>query len=610
MSADTPVCIEPETWERNLAALREVDPDTAARVSAVRLPPAVQPCVARDGTATYRITGADGHAHWFGGTSAPTISAPAFLSRFEPGGGNVFLYGIGSGAEVSLLLDRLEPHRGVLVFERDAVQMSLALRLRNFAGAIRTRRLVVLLSAEHNLESELGRFLAGHEGYACPDRILIWPWLERPQVRELQAILERIAARTASRRQAAIAEIQAAFPKRQPRPLPLRPSLAIVALQSGPWIETWAQEAADAARQLGCVAEIVAPFDPTKCTNLFLAKKLHLCDPELVVALRTSRPMLAGVLAPAVPIVTWIDTPLGPEHAPDRLGPADSVAVTTEAGREAVMATGLADWRAAVVPRWLTPHADTGTESARTHDVAIIHDLVSSDPERAGLKLNTHKVLWSIVASEIAGDPDAFDGLRAEEYLARAESVVGMAIEDPTARVEFIRRIREQLGPSILASAAARGAATAGATVHSWGYGWSESEGVTVRGPVQTTSIIAQHLFRYKLMVSIPAGLDVGPEVFAAIAAKAVVIRRRTPRDSQAGGMAALFAEGREYVGFSGLTELTAVVRDLLSDDARRAAIAEAALERARREHTMAQRMQTILELARAVAQRAGEAKG
>lgn len=608
MSADTPVCIEPETCERNLAALREVDPDTAARLIAIRLPPGVQPCVARDGTTTYRITGPDGRAHWFGGTSAPTISAPAFLSRFEPGGGNVFLYGIGSGAELSVLLDRLEPHRGVLVFESDAVQLSLALRLRDFAGAIRTHRLVVLLSGHDELETALGRFLDGHEGYGCPDRILIWPWLEPRQVREIQATLERIAARTASRRHAALAEIQATFAKRRPKALPLRPKLAVVALQPGPWIQQWAEEAADAARQLGCAAEVVAPFNPTKCTNLCIAKWLNLIDPELVLALGASRAMMAGVLAPAVPIVTWLDASHGSEHMPDRLGPADSVAVTTAAARDALMAAGVGDWRTAVVPRWLTPHGDTEAADIRSCDVAIIHDVVSTEPERAGLKLNTHKVLWAQVAREIAARPDLFDAPKAEEYLARAEAAVGMAIDDRTARIEFVRKIRDQLGPSIVACAAARYVASVGATVHAWGVGWSESDGVRPRGAVRITSSLAEDLSNSKVMISIPVSADVGPEVFAAISAKAVVVRRSTQGDAAAGGMAALFAEGQEYVGFACLTELAAIVRDLLSDDARRASIAEAALDRARRDHVMTRRMEAILELARAAAARAAKA--
>ncbi len=594
--------IDPTILRRNLDALREIDPAAADLFAALPVPAGATACRGRDGSATFRLVREDGREHWLGGTSAPTVSAPALLSGFDAGSGNVLLFGIGHGTEVSLLLRRIEPHRGVLVLEPDAAAAALALRLHDYTDAIRRRRLVILPAAMNDAEARLTEFLLRHEGYCCPERVLVWPWQDPVTIPSVRGLVERAAAAAGQERARAIADLHARWRQHPPAELPARPRVAVVALMAAPPVWDWAERAVAGLREIGCAAEEFVVRSPIDCHVARLAGRLDAFQPDWALAIRASRNMLGSAVPPGVPIVSWLD-PIGPDAKAlaANLGPFDSIAVTSATLGRRLTEAGLPAERLAVVPLAAQPTDEPPPpDHERPYDVVMLCDVAPPDPEALGLRLHTQQVLWRETAAIIRREAESFTSDRAEAVLAAAEQRAKMAIREPEVRQAFCNAIAEALGPAVVAVEAVQQMLAAGLCVHVWGTGWESHPGAKScrRGPLPSPEETRVILSQTKSYVCIDINGFVGSDLFDAITCGAVVIWRRHPQDATDGGLGTLFAEGTDYLAFRTAQELVASCRKIISGDEIRSDVAASAMSRLRREHAFAQRVRKLSSLA------------
>jgi hypothetical protein len=185
-------------FENNLFALSKYQPEGIDRLRESCGPLTLCPARGRDGAATFAWTDEGGLTQWLGRTTMPTVRAAALADAFQAGDGNVLLAGFGQGAEVDLLLKRFAPHQAVMVVEDCPWAAACVLKLYDFSAALRGGRLLVFSGAD--AWQTLEQFLAHHDGYLEPQRILSWPWFNAQQATEVSQRLKAINARLAAHR--------------------------------------------------------------------------------------------------------------------------------------------------------------------------------------------------------------------------------------------------------------------------------------------------------------------------------------------------------------------------------------------------------------------------
>lgn len=598
MDADHAAPIDPGVFERNLAALRDVDPATAERLATVPIPPAVTPCRGRDGAWTFRIAGDDGREHWLGGTSAPSVSAPAMLSAFDAGSGNILLFEIGQGAEVARLLTDLGRHRGVLVIEADPLRAALAFRLHDYAADIRSMRLALLLAPFAEAEERLTDFLLRHDGYCYPERMLVWPWEEPARVPLLRAIIERAATAATRDRAQKLTTIQAEWPCGLPTELASPPRLAVVGLMATRIVADWVGQAASAARELGWAAEAVALRGPGECHVLHYAEAINRFRPDLILAVRTGRCGLEAAIPPGIPVTSWLD-PVGPAADSIRtaLGQADIVATTSAGLRHRLTEAGIAEDQLCVVPLAASAVGELLADGEdRPYDAIVVGDVISARPTDSGVELHTQQSLWRECLRAIEANPDGFADEKAESLLSDAERRLGIQIREPDVRDAFVSIIRETLGPSAVMTGTLRSLVKTGLRIGVYGAGWHHYADLKAFHLGTDLDLCdATSAFRAaKAYVRIGTTAEVDARTLDAAASGVPVLWREHRGDREAGGIATMFDEGIEYLAFRTASDLARKCRNLIFDSKLRRSIGAAAAARSRREHGMTHRIQRL----------------
>ncbi len=129
---------------KNIEALQPLQPELAKRLQASTISDSMQSTIGRDGSPVV-VLGADAHRiEWLGGSSMPSISAPAALSGFVDHGSNVALPSVGTGYECAHLLQRLLPHEAVFVCEANTERLAAALCVVDLAEQLAGGRLIFL----------------------------------------------------------------------------------------------------------------------------------------------------------------------------------------------------------------------------------------------------------------------------------------------------------------------------------------------------------------------------------------------------------------------------------------------------------------------------------
>lgn len=213
-----------DVWRRSHAALRDVQPAVARWIEGCE-PRGLTPVAALDGFPTYRLAGDP--PRWYAGTAVPLERARPLVDSYYPGELNATLPSLGSGAELTLLLERLGPRKAVFVFEPDPEAVVAVLRRVDVSRDL--ARLRCILVPPLDVDAFLLQLLDAHPGLLPPGNILrVWGVTEA-RLASLRDTCVRVAAEIGARRDRRTEHLLAAPPP--PRD-PAR--LAIVAWSDDP----------------------------------------------------------------------------------------------------------------------------------------------------------------------------------------------------------------------------------------------------------------------------------------------------------------------------------------------------------------------------------------
>lgn len=466
-----------ERFAANLAALRSVAPGLAETLAAQAVPPTVQPTRGRDGTPTYLVTEPDGRRSWFGGTSMPTLSAPAILERSEAGRESTLLPCIGSGMEVRLLLERIEPHCAVFAYEPDPLQLALALRLHDLAGALADGRLILLGGPD--LAAALLGFFEQHLAYEFPTRIVRSPEFSTGQVQTIKAEVES-AGRTVAGRQAAKALAAANTLRSRAACDPSAPPrVAIVTVDPRPAACEDVRRLAATAEHMGWPAATCAPDHPARCHIVARLETIARHKADLVLCCHTFGGRIEPFLPEPLGAVTWF----GPaarlsaalsEGVPKRGLHLASTPYQAQVLREAGLPAERVDvLEVGVDALAITPlAADDPACAPFACDVAILCDVADL---RAACHVSeeSQQRLFEAILHAAPSWAETYVPDHAEGILSAAEQRCDRSLKDDRIRAGFIGLIRDVIAPSVLARLAVERLVRQGLNVRVWGDGWS-----------------------------------------------------------------------------------------------------------------------------------------
>ncbi|HPD29728.1 MAG TPA: glycosyltransferase [Phycisphaerae bacterium] len=596
---DTPN-LDPLILERNLAALREVDPELAQRLA--DLPdasgPPPMPARTRDGRLSFRLKQSDGWMTWFGRTSIPGVRAAALLDRFDAGRANVFFPGMGEGSEVEMLLPRLGAHRAIFVWEPDPVNLKLALRLHDLAAAISAKRLVLMTSGLGQLADALYQWLMRNPGHLCPNQMMMFPWQTPAEIAPIRFAVEQAYQRTERDRQTALAQVHHRW---RTMPHPQSPAagdapahvliLALHALD-----ETWstADALSVAAAKLGwhaTVADIRTPGDMHSLARARRVLESPHGPPSFSILLNVIREQVCDVIPAAIPVVCWLSH-RGDVFHRARLG---AVAVTSPVLLKRALAAGIDQRRLSVCPLpCLGPVELDCLEKERPLDVLLITDAGPIDAAAIAPRLPGYAQLWKGAADLLATQIETFTDDQAERILSRTEAKARARIDEPQVREEILRNLTCQLAPSLLCRFLAGQLKASGLSFRIHGPGWTAAFPEHASPPLTTIRQKVDVLRCAKVVIHADVtGLLTGDALLAA-GCGAAVIARRHPSNTLPGGLETLLAPDHEVLTFLTGRELIQAVRRLLEDAACRCDLAAMAVRRCLADHMPEARLETL----------------
>ncbi len=586
-----------QTWKKNLLALEAVCPELAGRLSGLPVSEGVVPTTGRDRSPSFRIVTSEG-TRWFGHTSMPTISGPALLANFDEGSGNVILPGIGQGIEVGLLLVRLGPQRAVFVLDRDFSAVSLALRLHDWADAIREGRLV-LVCAE-GIGEAFFRFLVEHEGYLVPERMISWPWMSQPEIDEITLLMQQVSYRVRRHRAATMAELAGKLSGRYAsgRPLPETPRLLVVCPTALGASRQLAEEAKVGAVDAGWPAELWSADCPGAAYSLSLVRRVLQFEPDLVLVVDGVRAGCGGALPEALPVVSWMTrgTRL-PVSAVENMASTDRVFCEAGGAVEDLHTAGSTHQQV----RWLPPAASRSAIAARestgahSYEMVAIADAGSLSPQAYGLSLDSHLSAWKMAEQLIRKRAERYTDDHADALLSEIESATGVHLGDRVIRRSFCDQVNRAIAQTLVCRAVFEAALRGGLPLAIWGNGWQGDPVLEKawRGPVRFSDR-AWVCAGAKVVLHVDVTGNVSSELLSAAASGAAVLARAHPTDPAQTGLSHLLQPGRDLITFGRFSEMLTHARRLLSDDPWRASLADRARRTVIEHHRMAHRMATL----------------
>ncbi len=489
-----PAALDPATWLGNLEALRESQPDVAARVERAVLPAAWIPAAGLDGFLTWRVEERAAAPAWLSGSASPQVRAAGLLATYHGGEGNVALPTVASGAEAALLLARLPAHRAVLVFESDEAQLRAVLQTQQFGDAIRAGRLYFVDRTSDGRALEA--LLAAHVGLLPPAQLVGAGLVPPPLLNALSAMLESVALSVTSARndllrnrstncgpqqngpqrngpqQSGPQPPSAAFPDR-PSHDPTAalatesqtPRLAIISSSPDPDAAMAARAMARAAGELGWGATACCADAPRRVGALATARELDDFSPAIHLFLNDAA--IADALVPARKSFVFLaDANRIPQSfRSDCTYLLASPEIARRARQIAPPGARLREWYWAVEESPPSP-ADRARESAAS--VWIVADLPADDA--AGIDQPTHQQLWRAAAQAAARGAGRGE-LRSAALLAEAQRVCRLELADAVLRERMLGAIAERVIPAALLRASAE-RLRAGRVVGVVGAGW------------------------------------------------------------------------------------------------------------------------------------------
>lgn len=586
---------EPAAFAVNLAALQARLPQTyrALQLPAARGPQSLQETIGRDAAPTYRWRDADGAWQWLGRTTMPTVRAPALVDAFDDAGGNALIVGIGQGAEIRCLLDRLAPHQAVMVIEPCAWHAALVLRLYDFRADISGGRL--LLFAGDDAWDRFADFLTEHEGYLEPLRILAWPWFDAAEIDRISRKLTETNARVGSHRTARRQELTTALQSSLPTD-PEKISLAITGDGRRPSTKAQASALVAAASADDYSPVTLLRDAPAEMHPLFLERRLAAARPSCILILDDG-PAASACRLPPVPVVSIWTRESEPTPEFFRAAAASkAIFVKGPAQRDALIALGAEPSRIALLPP--AARSDVAAPGPSTSSrILVVADGADPDAQAAGVHLASHLKLWEAASAVLRDRCADYVDDDARRIVFEAERRLDVPLSDNDVRDGLAARLAAHLAPAVIRSTYLHALLDAGIEFDLFGDEWKHDDALARRnrGSWPPTGDAAAWFAGYGAMVIIEPSGRVPPVVMDAAAAGLALFIRRHPRDETENGLAAVFDPAEHVNRFAAPQELINMLRRLTRDPGAFADRAAQARRHVSARHTWSHRLERIL---------------
>ncbi len=591
-----PESIDVARYKKNLNALQAVQPSIAQVVEAAPIPNGVVEAVGRDGTRTYQLPGGAGRRVWFGQSSMPSISASEMFAIAGGDGGNVCLPGILTGMEPLVIADRLAEHAAIFVVEENPLDLKLAMHLYDYAALLSGGRLVFILGDD--VHARLVDFFREHPGYLLPTQMFTVPQRSPAQNVDLRRQFER-AGEAVSIVQAEIIEACAESIRHRTRTaIPPNPRIALLGVEPGDGAIEQTRRIQRALDALGWTYVTCIPDAPNKCHVTARMGAVERVSADLVLFLNGFSTSLRKLLPAELPIASWFLSDAGTPPAPHEMDQQDMLFACSQSQYDSFMSAGATGGAVAL----LEPAADilacqpSQPNEERRKTIAALMDLPDDRPETCGVTLPSHIALWHALQHATRRHVDRYSDAIADEILQMAEKSSGTELIDPAGREQFRSAIATRIAPAAIGRAAVEELSSRGFEIELWGANW----------PALESRVDPRH-------GAIPHGEALVQMLYSV---DAVLLPRMTPlavqlaMDALAAGASVIVGATyesflREYPGLSSIAESLSFYQTTgelidaarqLRDDPKRRELAEAAIVEVRTNHSVTQRLITIVD--------------
>ncbi|MCG3126820.1 MAG: hypothetical protein CHACPFDD_01675 [Phycisphaerae bacterium] len=425
--------LDPDVWQRNLAALAAVGWPALNVLAATTLPPHFRLRRSIDGWLSFRVEPAGEQPCWLDRSGAPLTRAEALLSMYACGELNATMPGAGSGAELSLLLERLPRHKAVFVWEWAWLALAAALHVVDVAEAIRSRRLILI---PPDGGAYLESLLDAEPGLLPPGNILRLPHVSGEWIEQVHARCARLSAEVLARRSAALRELKV------PAPVPAAagpPRLALLTTQP----DGLARFATALVRDsCGGSVETLrsAVDDPPGAHPLIHARRLVEFAPTHTIF----------VNQPPLPVCG--DSPAASQWylstgAAARAVPGSAALLPATPAVEAALRRCVAASQG-VVPFYWACVGDESPNDELGDEIALCVDRHDDSAAACGVDQPTHRMLWDKMRDLARRLWETPDGQRADALLARAERETGLGVAERDVREKLVQLAAGELIPA------------------------------------------------------------------------------------------------------------------------------------------------------------------
>ena len=466
-------------YRRNLEALHKFQPAVAAVVDTSPVPEGVTPATGRDGTETFLIPAQNGCLAWFGASSMPTVSAAEIFAGFRADGRNVWLSGIFTGVEPLVVASKLPPHAALFVVEQNPSHFKLAMHLRDYVDLFTSGRLVFVPVGEDEPIEHLCAFFERHFGYELPTQLLTGPQQTAAQLADLQRLLEKIG-RAAAAVHASVVDTQVkSLRGRTFGPLPAVPRVAVLSVDPSPASLEQARRIGRALERLEWPWQLCVPDAPDKCHVAARLRAVERLPADIVLFVNGTAGAMEPLLPPDLPIASWylsetnVQRFQGKKRDGHQIIFASCQSIADALGRAGapvgiIEQCGLAADDTVFRPATLSPDQ---RRTPRT-DVAVLMDLPDDRPEACNITLASHVALWHALREVAKRSTDRYHSDLADELVEHAQRESGIGLKDAEICQQFSALLKARIAPAALARAAVDALVRNGYHVTAWGHNW------------------------------------------------------------------------------------------------------------------------------------------
>ena len=612
-----------EQLRKNLAAWEQWDTTAAQRVAAAEPGDHITLVTARDGTASFRIRQEDGRQPWLGFTSVPSIVAATVAGKVDYRRGNLIVKGLGCGAEVAVMLERMPPYQAVFAVEAEPLWVNLALRLRDYTESLRTGRLVLLLGDD--VAELLVRFYQQHPGYNPIEQTVMWTWLGD---RENHAFGGQVAAamqtaQDALRHQsldpAAQTPLERAAELADKLASPQHLRVANFTCVYGLNDCCTSRDVLAALATLGATTDHLVLDRPDVVSYEAHRQRLTQFRPDLLLLVDLTRSDVPPDLTAGLSCLTLVRQ-ITPAilAAAATLGPTDFVLAPRHEQIETLLAAGYPPQQVLHLPLGANTalfepmDLDQDQQQRYGSDVALVGHRPSTDPEDYQIKLPTHQTLWQALIEEIQRRPGEYTRQAAGRFLRRAQRC-GVEVRSDDLRSFLTELIETALGEAVLPDVYGQALRHAGVNLRLWQPpgrfaaptgpspgSWSASPLANLAAGTAGEGPAMNHLYNAaKIFVRLSTVGGVDRYLLDGMAAGVFFLVKSHPSDRRKDGLGEMFKLGEEVITFDTPDDLVKKVRHYLDHDDQRHAVATRGRRRVLAQHSYAVRTQAALQMMR-----------